>query len=68
MPHWVQRVAAFAPFKWTFGFPIEVLVGQLGTRALLLGLATQALWIAIAAGALALVWRSAVRRYSAVGN
>jgi ABC-2 type transport system permease protein len=68
MPHWVQRVSAFLPFKWTFGFPIEALVGQLGTRALLLGLATQLLWVLLAAGALALVWRSAVRRYSAVGN
>jgi ABC-2 type transport system permease protein len=68
MPSWVQTVAAFAPFKWTFGFPIEALVGQLGTRALLLGLGAQLLWIGGAAGLLALVWRAAVRRYTAVGN
>jgi ABC-2 type transport system permease protein len=68
MPPWVQTVANFAPFKWTFGFPIEALVGQLGTRALLLGLATQLLWIGIGVGLLALVWRAAVRRYAAVGN
>ena len=68
MPSWVQTVADFAPFQWTFGFPIEALVGDLGTRTLLLGLATQVLWIAIGAGLLALVWRAAVRRYAAVGN
>lgn len=68
MPSWVQTVSNFAPFRWTFGFPIEALVGQLGTRALLLGLATQLLWIGIGVGLLALVWRAAVRRYSAVGN
>ena len=68
MPSWVQAVAAWAPFKWTFSFPIETLVGDLGTRALLLGLATQLLWIGIGAGLLALAWRAAVRRYSAVGN
>jgi ABC-2 type transport system permease protein len=68
MPPWVQTVSNYLPFKWTFGFPIEVLVGQLGTRTLLLGLATQLLWIGIGAGLLALVWRAAVRRYSAVGN
>jgi ABC-2 type transport system permease protein len=68
MPSWVQTVSNYLPFKWTFGFPIEALVGQLGTRTLLLGLATQVLWIGIAAGLLALVWRAAVRRYSAVGN
>jgi ABC-2 type transport system permease protein len=68
MPSWVRYVANYMPFKWTFGFPIEALVGQLGTRTLLLGLATQLLWIAIGSGLLALAWRSAVRRYSAVGN
>jgi ABC-2 type transport system permease protein len=68
MPPWVQTVSNVTPFQWTFGFPIEALVGQLGTRALLLGLATQLLWIGIGAGLLALVWRAAVRRYAAVGN
>jgi ABC-2 type transport system permease protein len=64
----VRTVSDFTPFQWTFGFPIEALVGQLGTRTLLLGLATQLLWIGIGAGLLALVWRAAVRHYSAVGN
>jgi ABC-2 type transport system permease protein len=68
MPSWVQDIAAWMPFKWTFGFPIEALVGDLGTRALLLGLATQLLWIGIGAGLLSVAWRAAVRRYSAVGN
>lgn len=68
MPPWVRTVSAFLPFRWTFGFPIEALVGQLGTRALLLGLATQLLWIGVAVGLLRLVWRAAVRRYAAVGN
>jgi ABC-2 type transport system permease protein len=68
MPPWVQTVSAWTPFKWTFGFPIEALVGDLGTRTLLLGLATQVLWVAIGAGLLAVAWRAAVKRYSAVGN
>jgi ABC-2 type transport system permease protein len=68
MPSWVRDVAGYAPFEWTFGFPIEALVGRLGTRALLLGLGMQLLWIAIGSGLLALVWRAALRRYSAVGN
>ena len=28
MPDWAQRLADVLPFKWTFGFPIEALVGQ----------------------------------------
>jgi ABC-2 type transport system permease protein len=68
MPSWVRDIAAWLPFTWTFSFPIEALVGDLGTRALLLGLATQVLWVAIGAGLLAVAWRAAVKRYSAVGN
>jgi ABC-2 type transport system permease protein len=68
MPHWVQTTSKYLPFRSTFGFPIEALVGQLGTRGLLLGLATQLMWIGVGCALLALVWRAAVRRYSAVGN
>jgi ABC-2 type transport system permease protein len=68
MPSWVQSISDYTPFKWTFGFPIEALVGRLGTGTLLLGLSMQLLWIAVGSGLLALAWRAAVRRYSAVGN
>ena len=68
MPPWVQSVADFLPFKWTFGYPIEALVGQLSTAQLLSGLAMQALWIVVGALAVKVVWRAGVRRYSAVGG
>jgi ABC-2 type transport system permease protein len=68
MPEWAQQLADVLPFKWTFGFPIESLVGRLSESELLGGLAMQALWIAIGSIGVALVWRVAVRRYSAVGN
>jgi ABC-2 type transport system permease protein len=68
MPEWAQQLADVLPFKWTFGFPIESLVGRLPESELLGGLAMQALWIAIGSIGVALVWRVAVRRYSAVGN
>ena len=68
MPDWAQRLADVLPFKWTFGFPIEALVGHLPQSQLLGGLAMQALWIAIGSIGVAVVWRFAIRRYSAVGN
>jgi ABC-2 type transport system permease protein len=68
MPSWVQNVAAFLPFQWTFGFPINALIGKLSADELLYGLGMQVLWIAIGSGIMALVWRASVRRYSAVGN
>jgi ABC-2 type transport system permease protein len=68
MPDWAQRLADVLPFKWTFGFPIEALVGNLGDQELLSGLATQAFWITVGSIAVRLTWRFAVKRYSAVGN
>ncbi len=68
MPDWVQDVAAFLPFQWSFYFPIESLVGDLSTEELLGGLAMQAFWFAVLTGITLLVWRFAIRRYSAVGN
>ena len=41
-------------------------MGDFSTDELLGGLAMQALWIVL--GATLVVWRFAVRRYSAVGN
>jgi len=68
MPEWAQQVAAVLPFQWTFGFPIEALVGQLPPEQLLGGLLMQLLWIAISATAVAIAWKRAVRRFSAVGG
>jgi ABC-2 type transport system permease protein len=68
MPDWAQKLADVLPFKWTFGFPIEALVGRLPELELLAGLVTQLLWIAVGAIGFRIAWRFAVRRYSAVSG
>jgi len=68
MPGWVQTLADFLPFKWTFGYPIESLVGNLSTRSLLFGLGAQALWIGGMFLVFRFAFRVAVRHYSAVGG
>ena len=68
MPDWVEDVAAVLPFKWSFYFPIETLVGDMSNRELLEGLGMQLLWIVLLTGLFLVVWRFAIRRYSAVGN
>jgi ABC-2 type transport system permease protein len=64
----VRQLAAFLPFQWTFGFPIEALIGQLTPAGLLTGLVFQLAWIILGALAVSLVWRVGIRRFSAVGN
>jgi ABC-2 type transport system permease protein len=68
MPEWAQDLAYFLPFVWTFYFPIYALVGDFSTTELLVGLAAQAAWTVALTGLLLVVWRFAVRQYTAVGN
>jgi ABC-2 type transport system permease protein len=68
MPVWVQRIAVFLPFQWTFYFPINALVGQLSPLELMTGLGVQLLWILGGIGLVNIVWRSGIQRFSAVGN
>jgi ABC-2 type transport system permease protein len=68
MPEWVQRLAGFLPFQWTFGYPIESLIGALTPGELIGGLGMQALWIGIGILLVNVVWRFGIRRFSAVGN
>jgi ABC-2 type transport system permease protein len=67
MPGWVQTVANYLPFKWTFGFPIDTLVSNLSTRSLFLGLGAQVMWTAIGYVLFTFAWRAAIKRFSAVG-
>lgn len=68
MPAWVQQLAWFMPFQWTFSFPIEALVGAYTPLELVSGLGMQVLWIGLGTLAVNLMWRASIRRYSAVGN
>lgn len=67
LPPWAQTLANVLPFKWAFGFPIEVLLGRYTWQATLLGFGAQALWCVIGLLITHLLWRSAMRRFSAVG-
>lgn len=67
MPEWVQALSNLLPFKWAFGFQLELLVGKLTLEQTLFGFASQAFWFAVGLLAVAVLWRSALRKYSAVG-
>ena len=68
MPLWVQNIAAWLPFKWTFQFPIEVIIGRLDTAEVLAGMGSQILWSALLVGVIRLVWKPTVKQYTAVGG
>ena len=63
------RVAAMLlPFRWTVGFPVELILGRLSQAQVLTGLAVQAAWLAAALVVLRFAWRASLKNYSAVGG
>ena len=67
MPEWIRTLALLSPFPWSISFPVEVALGRRDGGGILIGYAAQLGWIAIAVTVLALVWRRATSKYSAVG-
>ena len=67
LPGIVRDVATALPARYALGFPVEVVLGRLDASELALGFAIQAAWIAAAALGFVIVWRSGIKRYSAVG-
>jgi ABC-2 type transport system permease protein len=68
MPGWAQTLADFLPFESTFGFPITALVGPIGNRDLVIGLLRQIGWITIGVVGVQVMWRRAIRSYTAVNG
>jgi ABC-2 type transport system permease protein len=68
LPGALQTVARILPFRYMLSFPVEVLTGQVPGQALPAAFALQAGWLAVALGLTVFVWRSGLRRYTAVGG
>jgi ABC-2 type transport system permease protein len=68
LPGVLQTAAALLPFRWIFGFPVEVLLGRLTQEQVAFGLAVQLGWVLASYIGLRVLWRFAVRHYGAVGG
>ena len=68
LPEGIRQAATVLPFRYMLGFPVEVLMGQLDASALLTGFLFQAGWLLVAFILFLVLWRSGIRRYSAVGG
>lgn len=66
-PAWVQTVASLTPFRWVVAFPVELALGRLTPREVLIGFGAQAIWLPVALLLMRTVWKGAVRQYSGVG-
>ncbi len=67
LPQWGQNIANLLPFRWAFGFPVELLIGRLSLSETLTGFVLQGIWILVAILTIGLLWRLGLKRYTAVG-
>ena len=66
-PQVVQRVADFLPFRWMLAFPVELLLGRVTPRELLMGLGAQLFWLFAGYLFMQLIYRAGIKRYAAFG-
>lgn len=67
LPAPLQWAAAATPFKWIIWFPTVTWSGRLEPGNILWGMLWQLCWLIGAVITFKLIWRAAIRRYSAVG-
>lgn len=67
-PGWVGDLAAYLPFRYLLGLPVELLCGRLDRAAALEGMALQVAWSLAFVLVTQLVWRRALRRFEAHGG
>ncbi len=68
LPGALQTAARVLPFRYMVAFPVELVTGQLDAAGLWSGLAVQAGWLAAAVALYAVLWKTGLKRYAAVGG
>ena len=68
LPHTLQIVAAFLPFRYMLGFPVEVLLGRLPPGQIWEGFLGLGVWILITILLHQIIWKRGLRHYTAVGG
>jgi ABC-2 type transport system permease protein len=67
-PAWLRHPVQYLPFRFQLSFPVEMLLGQLGRKEVLVLLAVQWGYAAIFLAASLLLWRRGLRRFAAFGG
>jgi ABC-2 type transport system permease protein len=67
-PSWVRTVAEILPFRYTLGFPVEILIGMSSDADIARGLAIQLAYGGGAAVLALALWRAGLRRFGAFGG
>jgi ABC-2 type transport system permease protein len=67
-PGWLRTVTNALPFRYTVGFPVELVTGTIATDEALRQLAIQWAYVVGAAAVAMAAFRAGIRRFSAFGG
>lgn len=67
MPKLIQDIAQYLPFQLLIYFPIQLILGKFSSAQIVQGYVVGFIWLAVSIAVFNWVWRSGVKRYSAVG-
>jgi ABC-2 type transport system permease protein len=68
LPGPLGALARALPFYYALGFPVDLVLGRLSPAQAAHGFVVQAVWLLLGVALVGTVWRSAVRRFTAVGG
>jgi len=67
-PGWVRTFTYVLPFRYTLGFPVEILIGAASSSEIVQGLAVQWTYVIVCVSLALVTWRAGVRRFGAFGG
>lgn len=67
LPDLMQALTWLLPFRWMVSFPVELGLGRLTFEQAVVGFGMQIGWCVASVFLMQLLWRAALRRYTAVG-
>lgn len=69
LPRPLEIAGNILPYRWMYAFPAELLVGKVTTlQQAMNGLLIQSVWIIVSILGFVVLWKAAVKRYSAVSG
>lgn len=68
LPDPLHLASVILPFRYMVGFPVELLMGQYSDSQIWIGLGIQFAWLVFTALITSRVWKTGLKRYSAIGG
>lgn len=67
LPDAIRAIALWLPFRWIIDFPVQLVMGRLTPREVMVGLVAQVFWFSALLLVNMFTWRKGLRNYTAVG-